>query len=495
MSSQVIPHPNMLHDGNNNNSDGIGYAPHRNPLHLQQQQRRDIDRRVLQLNNRACVLVLSNGEYSEAIKLFDTALMIHKEQTEEGSNNDNNAMMMESSPTTTPTTTPSSGNCSHQPCDLDTTTNNNIIDYSCHSCSEHVFDEMEDEDDEDFSEEDLSETDYDCDDFGDMDWDGKDDDDDDHHDSSDSSPEVDDGGAAAYNNHHQPQHQSFSLAGPSSSSPSVTTMQQLSSSPSSAKIQRMTTASRLRTLNYCGQQEHHSEHGLVRSHHYHHQVYSLPIVMEESEWDTAPVQDKTFVLIFNTALCNHLWGMQLMQRYIAATTTTTVTTQQQQQQQQRGSSSSSDAIAEHCRETLTIAKLLYKLALENSVSFANGVDKICYVALYNNLSHVLKTLEGYDSAEARWCDDMLLKAIFWWRDSTNHAAGGGSSSGSSSANHHSHSSSSSSARTTEGASAGTTTGSLSDLYLDDDAEIIDAFLENVYYRVGVPESIVPAAAA
>jgi len=37
--------------------------------------------------------------------------------------------------------------------------------------------------------------------------------------------------------------------------------------------------------------------------------------------------------------------------------------------------------------------------------------------------------------------------------------------------------------------------SLSDLYLDDDAEIIDAFLENVYYRVGVPENIVPAAAA
>merc|ERR1712176_555713 len=109
--------------------------------------------------------------------------------------------------------------------------------------------------------------------------------------------------------------------------------------------------SRLRTLNYCGQEEYHHEHALTSQHHYHHQVYSLPIVMEESEWDTAPIQDKTFVLIFNTALCNHLWGMQLMQRYISATTTTT--------QKQPVDVSAAAAIAEHCRETLTIAKLLY----------------------------------------------------------------------------------------------------------------------------------------
>merc|ERR1719428_1285135 len=123
-----------------------------------------------------------------------------------------------------------------------------------------------------------------------------------------------------------------------------------------------------------------------------------------------------------------------MQRYISATTTTTAT--------QTSGGEAVAALAEHCRETLTIAKLLYKLALENSVSFANGVDKMCYVALYNNLSHVLKTLEGYDSAEAQWCDDMLLKAIFWWRDSTNHHTSSGNNSGNNHNNHHSHSSSS-----------------------------------------------------
>merc|ERR1712028_245580 len=116
-----------------------------------------------------------------------------------------------------------------------------------------------------------------------------------------------------------------------------------------------------------------------------------------------------------------------------------------------------------------VAKLLYKLALENSVSFANGVGKMCYVALYNNLSHVIKTVEGYESAEANWCDDMLLKAIFWWRDSTRD---------------------SSSNSTTTTTTTNTTTTSngyhqfATDMYLDDDAEVIDAFLDNVFYRVG-----------
>ena len=229
----------------------------------------------------------------------------------------------------------------------------------------------------------------------------------------------------------------------------------------------------------------------MRQHHYHHQVYSLPIVMEEFEWDMAPVQDKTFVLIFNTALCNHLWGMQLMQQYIAATTATTTSI---------GNTNAYEAVAslaEHCRETLTIAKLLYKLALENSVSFANGVDKICYVALYNNLSHVLKTLEGYDSAEAQWCDDMLLKAIFWWRDS-NHHQQHGSGSSSSSSNNTSSSQRSNASSTTTGTDTNNSNhhnNSPSDLYLDDDARIIDAFFENVFYRIGVSENIVSASAA
>lgn len=243
----------------------------------------------------------------------------------------------------------------------------------------------------------------------------------------------------------------------------------------------MTNFSRLQSISYSGQQEyHHETYGHQHQHNHNHnhnhnlhQVYSLPIVMEETEWETAPVQDKSFVLIFNTALCNHLWGMQLMQQYLEATANT-----HNNNNTNHTSSVPSAAMAQHCRETLTVSKLLYKLALENSVSFANGVDKMCYVALYNNLSHVCKTLEGYESMEAQWCDDMLLKAIFWWRDSTQQHHNG-SNNNSNNSNHnsnHNHNSS---------------TG----MYLDDDVEIMDAFFDNVYYRIGVPEDIAPAAAA
>ena len=34
-----------------------------------------------------------------------------------------------------------------------------------------------------------------------------------------------------------------------------------------------------------------------------------------------------------------------------------------------------------------------------------------------------------------------------------------------------------------------------DSYSDDDAEIIDAFLENVFYLIGTPSSVAPARAA
>lgn len=439
MSSQVISPPMVY----NTNADAVFR------MQQQQLQRKQNDEHVLDLNNRACVLVLSNSEYSEAIKLYDTALMIHKEQTEEES--ENNAFFEPYSSPSSSTTSSSSTPCNAAHQNNNTNNYHEGLDYSCHS-SEH--------DDHDFSE-----TEFD-DDFGDMDWDGKD--------------ETD--------IHHSSIHSQYDIESATSwsSPPTPTTATQLAR----AKIPRMTTASRLRTLNYCGQQEYHEGHGLKGHHHFHHQVYSLPIVMEESEWDMAPVQDKTFVLIFNTALCNHLWGMQLMQQYIAATTSTTM-----------GNSNAHEAVAslaEHCRETLTIAKLLYKLALENSVSFANGVDKMCYVALYNNLSHVLKTLEGYDSAEAQWCDDMLLKAIFWWRDSNQHHQNNSSSNSNNSSSYNNQRSSSnnnSTSTTTTSTESNNNISSSSDLYLDDDSKIIDAFFENIFYRIGVSDNIVPAAAA
>ena len=106
---------------------------------------------------------------------------------------------------------------------------------------------------------------------------------------------------------------------------------------------------------------------------------------------------------------------------------------------------------------------------------------MCYVALYNNLSHVCKTLEGYESLEAQWCDDMLLKAIFWWRDTT-HA-------------HQNNNNNNNNQFFASGGGRNNNNNSSNDMYLDEDVEIVDAFFDNVYYRIGVPLEIAPAAAA
>merc|ERR1711865_232525 len=39
------------------------------------------------------------------------------------------------------------------------------------------------------------------------------------------------------------------------------------------------------------------------------------------------------------------------------------------------------------------------------------VDKFCYPAIFNNLSHVCKSLEGYHSYEAYRYDTLLLKSV------------------------------------------------------------------------------------
>mmetsp|Transcript_29771 Transcript_29771/g.33380 ORF Transcript_29771/g.33380 Transcript_29771/m.33380 type:complete len:183 (+) Transcript_29771:1-549(+) len=136
-----------------------------------------------------------------------------------------------------------------------------------------------------------------------------------------------------------------------------------------------------------------------------------------------------------------------------------------------------------CTRAFAVAKSLYRLAIEN-VSGVVGVDKICYVALFNNISHTCKTLHGYDSQEAYQYDDLLLKAIFWWRDSADES-----------------SSSSSSIRTrlrtnsnNDGMSSATTTTIMNN-YTDNDFDIIDVFLENVFYLIGAQDAFVPAPAA
>jgi hypothetical protein len=421
---------------------------HQHQLHLEK------DRRVLDLNNRACVLVLSKGDYSEANEIFDAALMLHKEEAEEYSYSyspcrDSFAVDTAASLPSVPSLSSNSDCNSNSDCD----------DYC----------EYDDE-------------------FGDMDLD------DIHthnpnHDESCCHTSID--SQLQQQQHHQ-QLSNDSIYNNSSSSK---ILHESLVATTRNKIPRMTSYSRLRSISYCGQQEYHNESGdnpaqcnEVDSHSHNHQVYSLPIVMDEMEWETAPIQDKSFVLIFNTALCNHLWGMQLMQQYIAATSDANNTNANANNASTLPVPSAA-AMAEHCRETLTVAKLLYKLALENSVSFANGVDKMCYVALYNNLSHLCKTLEGYDSMEAQWCDDMLLKAIFWWRDSHQQQQPSNPS------NNNNHQQRATSNTMVSASNAIHHHPTCPDRYLDDDVDIIDAFFDNVYYRVGVPEDIVPAAAA
>lgn len=176
----------------------------------------------------------------------------------------------------------------------------------------------------------------------------------------------------------------------------------------------------------------------------------MPIVVDDTEWESASSDDRSFVLVFNSALSNHLLGMQLL-----------------------------PAIGTKCnRGPFEIAKALYLLALEtlwntgNSSGFNGGqirsADKLCVPAIFNNLSHVSKILDGYDSEESSVYDSVLLKSVLWWIDGNFSVYAASSSSFNS-----------------------------SDLRRasDGDTEVIEAFLDTVFYLVGAPESTAPAAAA
>jgi len=56
------------------------------------------------------------------------------------------------------------------------------------------------------------------------------------------------------------------------------------------------------------------------------------------------------------------------------------------------------------------------LTLENVLSVVNLVNQLCYVAMFNNMSHVLKALQGYNSPEVYHFDILLLKGINWWKE-------------------------------------------------------------------------------
>jgi len=202
----------------------------------------------------------------------------------------------------------------------------------------------------------------------------------------------------------------------------------------------------------------------------HHKVYALPIVMTPNEWNDAPLQDRSFVLIFNSAICNHLWGLELLRNVNSNNNL-------QQHQQQA---------ALPFQRSFSIARMLYRLALENVSSShrgnpnnthqgIHGVDRLVYSAVFNNLSHVCKSLDGYQSEDAYRYDTFLLKSIYWYIDSS-------SSNQNRNDHHHHQQQQQQQQHSNEGGDEG-------------DAEILDSFLENVFYLIGVPPQVLPAAVA
>jgi len=289
----------------------------------------------------------------------------------------------------------------------------------------------------------------------------------------------------------------------SSSSLSLLGMRGDNAATTSLPLRRMTMDSQLRISSRYGQQPRYHYH----DHLQFQQVYSQPIVMKE-EWIVSTIENKSFALIYNTALCNHLWGMNLL-----------VTIRDYNQDQEVGNnndnSNNVNSLSSTCKRRFHIAKNLYRLALENVHLFENGADQLFYVAMFNNMSHVLKTLQGYNSQEVYHFDMLLLKAINWWKE-TNPSSRNNNNSGSSLnppslthavivaqqqdelRNNASNSSSFISSNSNSGTNLYTDTDAntnSSSYYHDGNLEIIDSFLDNVFYLVGVPNALLLAPAA
>ena len=312
-------------------------------------------------------------------------------------------------------------------------------------------------------------------------------------------------------------------------------------------IRRMTAISQLFVIPYCGssppppqqKQDHqaNSKKKKMALHYNSHEVYSLPIVMTDEEWDVSLMDDKSFVLIYNTALCNHLYGMKLLvliQDHLEEDEARRRRDHPHRPQQMYPDHRSEQHeremefrfLSATCKRSFEVAKSLYRLAISNVHSIVHGVDALCYVALFNNISHTCKTLYGYESEEAGDYDILLLKAIFWWRDtnptaspstpsprlpSTIHNNAEDGSATPDARSRHPHpanpeveerrslprSTQSSSRRNPIATNTNTDTDTNTNTasYADTDGEIIDAFLENVFYLLGAQESLVPAAAA
>lgn len=271
------------------------------------------------------------------------------------------------------------------------------------------------------------------------------------------------------------------------------------------RIQRISTNSKLRTVSFPGQNQEEVEHhlqGRQRKHQgsvasnprTYHQVYRLPIAMSEEEWKTASIKDITFVLIFNAGLSNHLMGMDLLEKK---------SLQHGSQRHNESRHNRKHRLHDQfCQRYFRVARSMYRLGMDTLFSFVRGVDKIYYAAIFNNISHVCKTLEGNESPDAYWYDRQLLKSIYWWKDSYRTATSlqppTMNSLGASRAHHQGTlhlppPAPSSGLRTTTSNTSGDVT--INDGYNEDDSEVIDAFLENVFYLIAGRKEWLPATAA
>eukprot|EP00536_Pseudo-nitzschia_multiseries_P009285 jgi/Psemu1/22809/gm1.22809_g len=413
---------------------------------------------VQELNNRGCVHV-TLGNYLEANRLFESALFRHKTVagSMETSHNDNRPH-------------------------LDCNSNSRNLEY------EYGYDE-EDEYEDEYEEDDISLDSNDSDVYRNEDYDDF---------MMMTEEEYNDCGGSLFSSpssSQQQQQQQQQVLVPVIETQSLQGFAPIGSTSSVSKmhyqnrrIRRMTSSSLLPTFSFCGQDQchrqrqcqrqcqcHHNKHDHANKqghrHHHHHEIYCLPIVMDEAEWMLASVEDKTFVLIFNTAVCNHLWGMHGQQ-------------QQQQQQQEK------PRMSVQSERAYLVADKLYRLALDNAV----GIDyRLCIVAILNNLSHVSKTLDGPHSREGFKLDRSLLRAIFWLRDSKTQQQrhgyyGGGPPAAAAFPAQQQQQQQQQQLLLLPGQQQ-------NDIYEEDDDEIIDLFLDNVFYLIGAPEQSAPAAAA
>ncbi len=245
----------------------------------------------------------------------------------------------------------------------------------------------------------------------------------------------------------------------------------LSSQPNSkTRNRRISSFSKLKTTSYSGQ-------GVDRpsSQWMHHQIYCMPIVMNPTEWEMTPTEMRSFVLIFNSALCNHLEGMDLISQH----------------------QPHSDV-----EDSFRIAKVLYELALKAltdahskglSALPLRGFERLCCPSVFNNLAHVCKTLQGDKSYEGHHYDTLLLKSVYWLIDSacSNNEMISNRSSPAPMPSTSDFASTSNGVVVAGNSSNGSNIADDS----DDEAEIIDAFFENVFYLMGASDFMVPAAAA